>query len=203
MTRRLYVDIDSCIYPAEDLYDAAALELFGKPFGLKESDHYFIPDEMRARFGPDYARIFDLALAPERVHERELYTGVERALFDIWYRLEMDITFISYNHKPGPLREPVREWLESRLAFPFDLTIYGHRNDKTATMTADPSAWGIVEDSPKTLLKSARKGFATFGIHQAWNENLTTDPNCGIMWFDEWEKLPDLVERALGLVTNG
>ncbi len=192
--RRLYLDLDSTVWPAEDAYTVASLELFGKVFGLKEDGYYAPTSELREKFGDNYTKIFDVALSPESVGDRVLYPGVDAALSYV-REMGLSITFISHNHKPAPLRKPIRDWLEKELSFPFELIVFGARNDKTAVMDADPVAWGIIEDAPCTLKKAAQKGYVTLAKLQNWN--LQTVTECGIMGFDRWEDMPDIIEREL------
>lgn len=182
----LYVDIDSTIWPAEDEYDRAAMELYGVEFGTD----WYSEAELIERFGPDYQKIFSYALRPERVTERKLYPHAYATLRNLGKTFRLH--FISHNYEPDDIESRVREWLERRLGGQFDLTVYPPYNDKVATMNADPFAYGIIEDKATTLVDAMKAGYVTIAKRQPWN--LSIVDKYGIMSFDDWVEVPTLVE---------
>lgn len=189
--RVVYIDIDSTIWPAEVEYDRVAMELFGKPFG---ENWYNIP-ELKERFGPNFSRIFEDALHPYSVWERELYPHVTEAL-QYMVELGLDVHFLSHNPKPKVMIDPVWEWLLEKSGInDFELTILRSDYSKIEFMQSDPFAWAIIDDKVETLLEACEAGYVTVAKQQPWN--LTLQGKVGILSFDSWQILPSLLYKRL------
>lgn len=183
----MYIDIDNTIW---DVYPAAldaGASMFGKRYTLEEIGSWW---GWVNAFGKNYFKVFEEALAPEKVAEREMFPGVEDAL---WKLIDKGfwLHFMSHNPKPNPLQEPVREWISSKLRYPqFDLTIFGARNCKIEEMKKDETAFGIIEDKPSTLRKAVKEGYEAYAKITDINKN---EKIPGAIWFDDWNELPKRV----------
>lgn len=182
--KTLYIDIDSTIWPAEEEYDRAAMELYGIPFG---KDWYDV-EELIEKFGPDYKQVFRHALDPERILTRKLYPGVATALYELYVESNFTLHFISHNDHD--LEAGLEQWLTNILNIPFDITVYPVEiMDKVKWMMYDPNAFALIEDKPAALLDSAVTGYITLAKRQPWNR-LTLQENPDIIGFDNWIYVP-------------
>lgn len=184
----LVIDVDSTIWPAEHKYDKAALELYGKPFWTDPVPDWYDHKALVYRFGNDYWRIFDRALDPSKVSEREFYPGVREALYALYER-GVGIHFLTKNFEPERMRRPLLRWLEGVAppGFKLSLTI---RDDKTP-MLEKIGAYGIVDDKPELLMKARRRGYWCATKYQPWNRRVVEE-NPAIFGFEHWgEFTPD------------
>ena len=189
LLRTLYIDIDSTIWPAEDVYAKNAIELFGSNYPMTvQYDEQFFKDT----YGPGYGDIFKFN--PEEIADRVLYPYAAWAL-NYLYGLGFELHFLSHNPAPHKMRKPVQAWLESKLQVPFKLTVFGARNCKVNFMAGEDYAWGIIEDKPSTLAKAHRHGYVTIAKEQPWN--LRTIEECGILSFSSWLQIPGMVTNVL------
>lgn len=194
MSRSLYVDIDSTIW---DLHPWVFEAIYNQ-HGIKVTEDDITKWNWAENLlGKGWWSVFEEALDPDRVMDRELFPNCAEALTVLSQAFDFDIHFLSHNPKPDKLREPIFKWLCNELDIPFSLTIFGARNDKVDFMKEDESAWGIVEDKGKTLKRADDQAFYAFGKRYSHNQNLQNDDGYGIIWFDDWDEMPELVAEVL------
>ncbi len=190
VSRTLYFDIDSTLWPAETEYMANAIELFGKEL---DTTYQYNDKWLEENYGPNYVDMF--YLDPANIAQREVYPGVVEGIQYAYKKLGFNIHFLSHNSTPADMFEPVDKWLWDNLRIDFDLTIFEASNCKVAYMQDDPTAWGIVEDKPKTIFDAYDAGYVVFGKRQPWNLQIVDGG--GIIFFNEWTEFPQLLYKRL------
>lgn len=193
MDRILYVDLDSTFWDTEPLYKEAMEVLFGKYIPDHEREDFDWPQKLGV---DNWWDMFDYALHPSRIADRHPFPGACKALHDLHYYKGFGIHFCSHNPKPSLLYIPIMEWLSGLLDFPFDLTIFGKRNDKIDYMDTHEGAWGIIEDKPATIRKAVRRGYPTFV--KKYTYNAKECDTLEVSWFHEWHTVPYLVTMSEG-----
>ncbi len=190
----LFIDIDSTIWPAEREYERACKRIYGCSFG----NDWYSEEVLEERFGPDYQRIFDEALAPEKVMSRRLYPGVTEGINKL-YRMGYNIIFITHNRHVEEMYEPLNKWLT--LCFPMvhARLIVAHPSISKAydIMQDYDDVWGIIEDNEINLIEASSLGYNTLAKAHPWN--LTTCDVYDIIRFDRWDKVPQLVTVGEGI----
>ncbi len=194
---RIILDIDSTIWAAEEEYDKASIELYGRRWYDDDSPYdWYDEADLVERYGPDYHRIFAHALDPATVGARNLYPYCASALREIaeTYRL----TFVTHHHAPTTMRRALKSWLDGSLGgLPFSLHVYTARVSK-ADKARTLGAGIIVDDKPQTLRESVAAGLYTITKEHPWNTPLLTSvPE--IRSFTSWEQIPGLL-RSDGML---
>lgn len=195
--RTMYIDIDSTIWPAEVEYTRSEMRMHGTDDLIK--NWYDVP-ELEAKYGKDYKDIFWDALNPRKVLDRVTYPGFETAVLRLRYEYGFNIHFITHNPFPGQMEAPLRTWFHHIFmdvaGFVPRLTVYEEDNCKADTMKADPTAWGIIEDKPSTAQAALEQGYKVYMKLHVWNREYV-EQNCLVRGFDDWVKLPGMVEQDL------
>lgn len=189
--RTIYIDVDSTIWDLFPDQKYFAKKLYGIDLKEEQVDRW---NWCYRVFGDDGFDIFRHILVPNRVQGRELYDGCAEALLDL-YESGFDITFLSHHWNPKAMEPAVREWLQSKLEFPFSVTLMGARNDKIDYMMEDPSACTIIEDKPSTLKKGIESGIPVVAKMQRWNMDLIEKED--VLSFVEWDEAPHLLKNMI------
>lgn len=186
---------DSTIWPAEVEYLKAEKELHGTQNFL---DKWFEHHELVERYGEDYSDIFKLALAPDRVREREMYPYAAECLRKM-YLDGFGLHFISHNMFASDIREPIREWIRVKVGagVVFGLTVMHQRFRKENIMKQDPTAWLLIDDVPKNLSRARAAGYHVLCKAHHWNEGVSA------IRFTDWFEVPGLIRELTKLESCG
>ncbi len=196
MSRKtLYIDIDSTIWDMESVVFATMQREFGIEITHEDITQWDTIPELVGWCDGWFDKCFKDAFDPEQVGQRRLYPHVGKALLNMWVSYGLSFHFLSHNPEPRKMQEPVRQWLHDHLLVPFEVTVFGARNDKINFMQDDPNAWGIVEDKPSTLAKAAKSEYVTIAKRHPYNLNIIDQYD--ILSFDHWRDVPDLVHNIV------
>src|SRR5215213_8288729 len=112
ISKTLYIDVDSTLWPAEKEYDYWEQRLHGTQELCK---YFFTADELAEKYGDVFYEIIRRALDPDKMHERELYDGAAEVLCNLYHGMHggFDLHFISHNFFAKDTKPALRKWLES------------------------------------------------------------------------------------------
>jgi hypothetical protein len=141
-------------------------------------------------YGKEKAKeIFDRVLAPERVRERIPYPDSEEALRYIQEERSVRIHFVTRNHDPRAIEPHLEPWLRVHFGPGVRLTVT--TEDKTGVLQR-LGAFGLVDDRPEILERTADAGLWTAAKIQPWNRELVTR-RADVHGFGDWREFPALL----------
>ena len=133
--------------------------------------------------------IFDRALSPERVHEREPYPHAARVIRHLQAGRGIGVHFVTRYWNPGAMTPHLEAWLEKNFGPNVSLTVT--TGDKLPILR-DLDAFGIVDDRPDTLERAAEAGLWAATMIQPWNRRIVAD-NPNVHGFSDWREVPKLL----------
>lgn len=180
----LCLDVDSTIHSAEDAYDTAAIEVFGKPFYNGTTKDWYDSEYLTERFGEEYWRIFESALCPTKIPQRRLYEGCQESILEL--KEDWEITFLTNNHRPNRMHQPLKRWLTG---------LFGEVNLRVTSKYKVPlmkeiGAFGLIDDAPNNILGALEEDYFVGCILQPWNEEIVND-SPEVHGYKNWKDLKD------------
>jgi hypothetical protein len=199
MTKTLYIDVDSTIWPAEQKYMEVEKELYGTELFCTK---YWGADEWKEVCGESIEVLLMNALNPEDIPNRKLYDGCAEVLCNLYHGIASEpfnFHFVSHNYFAKDTRGPLNDWLHDMMhtGVDFKLTVYHSRFRKENTMLKDPTAFALLDDMPRNVEGAIDAGFPVFVKRQKWNRML--EDTAGAYLFDSWYELPEIIEKQLGV----
>ncbi len=185
----LAIDVDSTIYNPQDLYDRAAMDLFGEPFFYKGRQEWYEQEQLRERFGEDYQNIFKEALSPKYFEERELYPGVKETIEHLKEK-GVKVHFVTHNIIPT-IRDPLGRWLKGHFGPGTGLSIT--TVEDKGSILKRIGAFGLVDDAPKYLNMAKDLDIEVIVREQPWNREFRKE-NPHLFSFSEWEDLKNYLD---------
>lgn len=189
--RTLYVDLDSTLWPAEDLYTDALTKISMTDFLMQ--DLYKDNDQQ-------VVNSFIDAILNDDIDERELYPGAAASLTELVWEHEFDVVIITHNPKPEERGPGMEAWLRREFPFDFEFKAMEAEHCKIETMQEDENAWGIIEDKPATLVKAAEMGYNTYALLHPWNLK-TVKEHTGIRGSAHWSDLQVMITHDARLAS--
>ncbi len=184
--RTLGVDVDSTVWDLSAWVCEAVFDVTGEtldPESLSTWTHVLDVYGEEATM-----EIYEHALSPDRVREREPYPGsaeVLRGLQDEGVRIH----FITHNWDPEAMTLCLEPWLKQHFGPAIGLTVT--TGDKLGILH-ELGAFGMVDDRPDTITRVADAGLWAATMLQPWNRELVED-HPRAYGFTSWSDLPDLL----------
>ena len=140
-------------------------------------------------YGEDAAfAIYERALAPHRVREREPYPGSTEVLRGLQNK-GIGVHFITHNWDPETMTPHLEPWLKKHFGTDVGLTVT--TEDKLGILHA-LGAFGMVDDRPETITRVADAGLWAATMIQPWSRELVVShPN--VHGFESWHEVPGLL----------
>jgi len=191
LRRTLGVDVDSTVWDLSSWVCEAVLDVTGEtldPESLSTWTHVL------DLYGEEATmEIYERALSPDRVREREPYPGsteVLRGLQEEGARIH----FITHNWDPEVMTPHLEPWLKQHFGPDIGLTVT--TEDKLGILR-ELGAFGMVDDRPDTIARVADAGLWAATMIQPWNRELVED-HPKIYGFGSWHDLPALLPPLQG-----
>jgi phosphoglycolate phosphatase-like HAD superfamily hydrolase len=182
----LGVDVDSTVWDLTSWVCQAVSDVTGErldPEAITTWTHVL------DAYGEEMAmEVYERALSPQRVHEREPYPGSAEVL----RRLQRDgtkIHFITHNWDPEAMTPHLEPWLKKHFGSDVGLTVT--TEDKLGILRS-LGAFGMVDDRPKTISSVADAGLWAATMLQPWNRELVTE-RADVHGFASWHEVLDLL----------
>jgi phosphoglycolate phosphatase-like HAD superfamily hydrolase len=137
--------------------------------------------------------IYERALSPDRVHEREPYPGSAEVLRGLQDE-GIHIHFITHNWDPEAMTPCLQPWLEKHFGPDIGLTVTA--GDKLGILR-ELGAFGMVDDRPDTITRVADAGLWAATMLQPWNREIV-EGHPKVHGFASWRDLPDLLPPLRG-----
>jgi phosphoglycolate phosphatase-like HAD superfamily hydrolase len=182
----LGVDVDSTVWDLSAWVCEAVWEVTGErldPEAITTWTHIF------DAYGEDAAiEVYERALSPQRVHEREPYPGSAEVLRRL-QREGTKVHFITHNWDPEAMTPYLETWLKKHFGPDVGLTVT--TKDKLGILHA-LGAFGMVDDRPETIARVADAGLWAATMLQPWNRKLVAE-RANVYGFDSWYEVLDLL----------
>jgi hypothetical protein len=183
----LALDVDSTVWDTGARVCEAVLEITGDTLDLGAVSTW---THILDAYGEEKAtEIFDRVLAPERVRERKPYPGAAEALRYVQEELDIRIHFVTRNHDPRAIEPHLERWL--RVHFGPDAGLTVTTEDKLG-LVHRLGAFGLVDDRPETLERTADAGLWAAAKIQPWNREIVT-LRADVHGFCDWREFPALL----------
>ena len=131
--------------------------------------------------------VYERALSPRRVREREPYPGSPEVLRGL-QKQGLKVHFVTHNWDPEAMTPHLEPWLKEHFGLDVDLTVT--TEDKLGILH-DLGAFGLVDDRPGTIARVADAGLWAATKIQPWNRELVNGRK-DIHGFASWHEFPDL-----------
>lgn len=179
------MDVDSTVWDTAARVREAAREVTGAPQNLQGFSTW---THVLEAYGEEAtAKIFDLALSPEKVGDRTPYPGAAETLRRLQEEAGVAVHFVTRGHDPEAMGPRLHGWLREHFGPAVGLTFAaGGKLEVLRSLRA----FGLVDDRPETLASVADAGLWAATKLQPWNRDLVAArPDvCG---FDDWREFPD------------
>lgn len=183
----LGVDVDSTVWDTGAWVCAAVLEVTGDTLDIETATTW---THVLDAYGEEATmRIFDHALSPERVPEREPYPGAPEVLRWLQEERGLRIHFVTHNWDPASMTPRLEPWLKEHFGPEVGLTVT--TEDKLGILR-DLGAFGMIDDRPDTIRRVADAGLWAAAKLQPWNRGLLA-ARPEIAGFSDWREVPDLL----------
>ncbi len=190
MKPTLGVDVDSTIWDLTAWVCEAVLHVTGETLDPETITSW---THVLDAYGESAAmEVYDRALAPHRVREREPYPGAAEVLLRLQEEWGMRIHFITHNWDPEAMKPHLEPWLKEHFGPDVGLTVT--TEDKLGILRV-LGAFGMVDDRPDTIARVAGAGLWAATKIQPWNRSLIAE-NANVHGFADWRELPGLLSRA-------
>lgn len=203
-SRVLVLDIDSTIWDMQPWMTEAAWSLYGIEYDYdkhKEWSYYhqiMKPEQVYS--------IFDVVLDPRRVMSRPWYPSCLETLRYLHRYLGVELHFLSHNHYPERMIEPINRWLRRNLGFDEFAVEIGRVDELDKVDYARKvGAFGLIDDKPKTLEDAYWDRYWNYidqpfllatKIHP-WNRELCEGEDAIARGFTSWTQVNGMVKRFL------
>ncbi|HEX2728865.1 MAG TPA: hypothetical protein VHM16_03865 [Rubrobacteraceae bacterium] len=185
------MDIDSTIWDVESMVREAVLRVTGDILDVESISAWV---HLLDAYGEETTtRIYDRALAPERILERELYPGVRETIRSLQREHDIAIHFVTRHPFPDDIAPHLRPWLRENFGPEAELTVTPE--DKLGVLR-DLNAFGMIDDRSDTLARVADAGLWAAAKVQPWNR-VFLDGRPDIFRFTDWREVPEMLPDAL------
>lgn len=183
----LGVDVDSTVWDLGAWVCEAVREVTGDTLDLKTVTTW---THVLDVYGDAAAiEIFDRALSPERVPEREPYPGAPEVLRRLQEERGIHVHFITHNWDPATMTPCLEPWLREHFGPEVGVTVT--TEDKLGILR-EIGAFGMIDDRPDTLARVGDAGLWAATLVQPWNRDLVAGRQ-DVHGFAEWREVPDLL----------
>jgi phosphoglycolate phosphatase-like HAD superfamily hydrolase len=131
--------------------------------------------------------VYERALSPRRVREREPYPGSPEVLRGL-QRQGIKVHFVTHNWDPEAMTPHLEPWLKEHFGPDVDLTV---TTEDKLDILRDLEAFGLVDDRPGTIARVADAGLWAATKIQPWNRELVSGRK-DIHGFASWREFPEL-----------
>ena len=182
----LSVDVDSTVWDLTTWVCEAVLDVTGEwldPGTITTWTHVL------DAYGEEEAtEVYERALSPRRVREREPYPGSPEVLRGL-QRKGIEIHFVTHNWDPDTMTPHLDPWLKEHFGPDVGLTV--STEDKLGILR-ELGAFGMVDDRPETIARVADAGLWAATKVQPWNRELVAGRN-DVHGFASWHEVPGLL----------
>ena len=185
MRRVLSVDVDSTVWDLTAWVCEAVLDVTGERLDPETITTW---THVLDAYGEEAAtEVYERALSPDRVREREPYPGSPEILRGLQER-GIEIHFVTHNWDSEAMTPHLEPWLKEHFGPEVGLTVT--TEDKLGILQ-DLGAFGMVDDRPDTIARVADAGLWAATKIQPWNRELVAGRK-DIYGFASWREFPDL-----------
>jgi hypothetical protein len=186
MRRVLSVDVDSTVWDLTAWVCEAVLDVTGERLDPETITTW---THVLDAYGEEAAtEVYERALSPDRVREREPYPGSPEILRGLQER-GIEIHFVTHNWDPEAMAPHLEPWLKEHFGPDVGLTVT--TEDKLGILR-DLGAFGMVDDRPGTIARVADAGLWAATKIQPWNRELVAGRK-DIHGFASWHEFPGLL----------
>lgn len=191
------IDVDSTVWDAPAAYVEAAKIIDPENYhNVEDVDSWaYLYD----RYG---GRLFELALDPNKMDQRKLYPDCRRSIKNL-QALGYKVAFVSHNHDPDAMSEPLTRWLRMQFGSRVGVCVlHGHESKYELLATLD--AVGLIDDKPDTITEIAENGMLALMPTHPYNRDVPRGM-WGVVPFDphsEWKNVPYLVDSYVRAVAR-
>jgi phosphoglycolate phosphatase-like HAD superfamily hydrolase len=182
----LSVDVDSTVWDLTTWVCEAVLDVTGEwldPGTITTWTHVL------DAYGEEAAtEVYERALSPRRVREREPYPGSPEVLRGL-QRKGIEIHFVTHNWDPETMTPHLDPWLKEHFGPDVGLTV---TTEDKLDILRELGAFGMVDDRPGTIARVADAGLWAATKVQPWNRELVAGRN-DVHGFASWHEFPGLL----------
>jgi phosphoglycolate phosphatase-like HAD superfamily hydrolase len=182
----LSVDVDSTVWDLTTWVCEAVLDVTGEwldPGTITTWTHVL------DAYGEEAAtEVYERALSPSRVREREPYPGSPEVLRGL-QRKGIEIHFVTHNWDPETMTPHLDPWLKEHFGPDVGLTV---TTEDKLDILRELGAFGMVDDRPGTIARVADAGLWAATKVQPWNRELVAGRN-DVHGFASWHEFPGLL----------
>jgi hypothetical protein len=180
------LDVDSTIWDLTEWVCEAVLELTGERLDLEAITTW---THVLDAYGEEVAmEVYERALSPRRVREREPYPGSPEVLRGL-QRKGIEIHFVTHNWDPEAMAPYLGPWLTEHFGPDVGFTV---TTEDKLDILRDLGAFGMVDDRPGTIARVADAGLWAATKIQPWNRELVAGRK-DIHGFTSWHEFPGLL----------
>jgi hypothetical protein len=181
----LACDVDSTIWDLTAWVCEAVLDVTGERLDPETITTW---THVRDAYGEAAAmKVYERALSPRRVREREPYPGSPEVLRGL-QKQGIKVHFVTHNWDPEAMTPHLDPWLKEHFGPDVGLTVT--TEDKLGILH-DLGAFGLVDDRPGTIARVADAGLWAATKIQPWNRELVNGRK-DIHGFASWHEFPNL-----------
>ena len=185
MSPTLGLDVDSTIWDLAEWVCEAVLDVTGERLDLEAITTW---THVLDAYGEEVAmEVYERALSPRRVREREPYPGSPEVLRAL-QKQGIKVHFITHNWDPEAMSPRLEPWLKEHFGPDVGLTV---TTEEKLSILRDLGAFGMVDDRPGTIARVADAGLWAATKIQPWNRELVAGRN-DIHGFASWHEFPNL-----------
>lgn len=181
------MDVDSTVWDTGARVREAVLEVTGEGLDLEAVTTW---THVLDAYGEQAtSEIFDRALSPELVHERDPYTHAPGVIRALQSEFGVEVHFVTHYWNPEAMTPHLVAWLKEHFGEHVGLTVT--TGDKLAILR-DLDAFGMIDDRPDTLDRIAGAGLWAATKIQPWNREVVA-ANPKVLGFSDWREVPGLL----------
>jgi hypothetical protein len=181
----LGLDVDSTVLNTGARVREVVLEVTGEMLDLESVSTW---THLLHAYGEEATtEIFDRVLSPEKIRDRELYTGVAEVLLHLQGERGVKVHFVTHGNEA--IKPHLDPWLREHFGSGVRLTVTA--GDKLAVLR-QIGAFGMIDDRPETLERVADAGLWAAARIQPWNRELVAG-RADVHGFSDWREVPDLL----------
>ena len=186
MSPTLGLDVDSTIWDLAEWVCEAVLDVTGERLDLEAITTW---THVLDAHGEEVAmEVYERALSPRRVREREPYPGSPEVLRAL-QKQGIKVHFITHNWDPEAMSPRLEPWLKEHFGPDVGLTV---TTEEKLGILHDLGAFGMVDDRPWTIARVADAGLWAATKVQPWNRELVAGRN-DVHGFASWDEFPGLL----------
>lgn len=185
MSPTLACDVDSTIWDLTAWVCEAVLDVTGERLDAETITTW---THVLDAYGEAAAmEVYERALSPRRVREREPYPGSSEVLRGL-QRQGIKVHFVTHNWDPEAMTPHLEPWLKEHFGPDVGLTV---TTEDKLDILRDLRTFGMVDDRPGTIARVADAGLWAATKIQPWNRELVNGRK-DIHGFASWHEFPDL-----------